>query len=47
LILYVVFVDGNKSTTTYYNKTHGEPQLLGRSQVVDSEWPPDMVVSCE
>jgi len=27
--------------------SHGEPQLLGGSQVADSEWPPDMVVSCE
>jgi len=28
-------------------RTHGGLQLLGGSQVADSEWPPDMVVSCE
>ena len=27
--------------------THCGPQLLGWSQVADSEWPPGMVVSCE
>jgi hypothetical protein len=27
--------------------THGGPQLLGESQLADSESPPDMVVSCE
>ena len=26
---------------------YSKPQLLGRSQVADSEWPPDMVVSGE
>ena len=27
--------------------SHDGPQLLGGLQVVDNEWPPDMVVSCK
>jgi hypothetical protein len=46
---YSPFLHGNENTNFGHDMSlsHGGPQLMGRLQVADSEWPPDMMVSCE